>query len=367
MNEGRVLLLFLGDEPGWMRIADGRSIARGANFDTLTFDPEVDDPETVILVVPASDVALHWAELPAGLAPAQAMAAARIMASEVSAEPLETTHIAIGRADEDGQRCVAITANAKMAGWLTEAAALGIDPDGTIPEPLLLASPETGVRTFRRAGLDVVRGRTRAFAAEAEIAAMLLGDEPNELVSVEDFERDLGKVLADAPLNLRQGDYAKRRQWKLDKSYIRRVVLLAATILLATLLIQVTMIARYSFAADALEREAVERARDAIPGNVEIVDPEGQLRERLAELGGGPGYGEQANAAFAAIRDTAGVELQAMIYDANNTLQLTAAAPGQPELEALQQRMMAAGLIVAPGAVRDAGGLQIAEFAVSAP
>ncbi len=367
MSEGKFLLLFLGDEPGWMRVVDGHSVARKPGFDTLAFDPEASEPETVILVVPGSDVALHWADIPAGLAPAQAMAAARIMASEVSAEPLEASHIAIGLADEEGRRFLAITARAEMAGWLAEAATLGIDPDMIIPEPLLLAAPETGVRTFSRAGLAVVRGRIRAFAAEPDIAALLIGAEESEPVSVEDFERDLGDVLAASPLNLRQGDYAKRRQWNLDKTYIRRVALLAATVLLVTLLIQLTMIARYSFAADALEREAVARARDAIPGTVEIVDPEGQLRTRLAELGGGPGYGEQASAAFAAIRDTAGVELQAMVYDTNNNLQLTAAAPGQPELEALHQRMMAAGLIVTPGAVRDAGGLQIGEFTVRAP
>lgn len=367
MSEGNFLLLFLGDEPGWMQIADGRSIARKPGFDTLTFDPETDAPETVILIVPGSDVALHWAEIPAGLAPAQAMAAARIMASEVSAEPFERSHIAIGQADDEGRRWLGITARAKMDIWLAEAAALGIDPDRVIPEPMLIAPPETGVRIFGRAGLNVVRGKARAFAAEPDIAALLIGDDESEPVRVEEFEKDLGAVLAGAPLNLRQGDYAKRRRWKLDKTYIRRVALLAATVLLVTLLIQLTMIARYSFAADALEREAVDRARDAVPGTVEITDPEAQLRVRLGELGGGPGYGELANAAFAAIRDTAGIELQAMIYDTTNSLQLTAAAPGQAELEALQQRMMAAGLIVTPGAVRDAGGLQIAEFTVSAP
>lgn len=367
MSEGRFLLLFLGEEPGWMRIADGHSVARKAGFDTLIFDPEADEPETVILVVPGSDTALRWADIPATLAPAQAMAAARIMAGEVSAEPFENSHIAISPADEEGRRFLAITAKTKMDAWLAEAAALGIDPDRIIPEPLLLAPSGEGVRIFRRAGMDIVRGQTRVFAAEPEIASLLIGDEVAEQLSAEDFERDLDAVLTDASLNLRQGDYAKRRQWKLDKSYIRRVALLAAAILLVTLLIQLTMIARYSFAADALEREAVDRARDAIPGSVEITDPEAQLRARLGELGGGPGYGEQAGAAFAAIRDTAGVELQAMVYDTNNALQLTAAAPGQPELEALQQRMMAAGLMVTPGAMRDAGGLQIGEFTVRAP
>ncbi|RED15799.1 type II secretion system protein GspL [Parasphingopyxis lamellibrachiae] len=367
MSEERFLLLFLGEEPGWMRLAGGRCVARKPGFDTLAFDPDTDDPEMVILVVPGSDVALHWADIPAGLAPAQTMAAARIMADEVSAEPLEATHIAFGQADEEGHRWLAVTARAKMDSWLGAAAALGIDPDGIVPEPVLMAPPETGVHVFRRAGLCSVRGQTRAFAAEPEIAALLIGDEPSEALGAEDFEGEVGAMLADAPLNLRQGDYAKRRQWKLDNAYVRRVALLAATILLVTLLIQLTMIARYSFAADALEREAMERARDAIPGTVEIVNPETQLRAQLAGLGGGPGYGEQASAAFAAIRDTAGVELQAMIYDADNTLQLTAAAPGQAELQALQQRMIAAGLLVTPGAVRDAGGLQIGEFTVNAP
>lgn len=367
MSEGRFLLLFLGEEPGWMRVADGRCIARKPGFDMLAVDPEADEPETAILVVPGSDVALHWSDIPAGLAPAQIMAAARIMAGEVSAEPLEATHIAVGRADEEGHRWLAVTARAKMDGWLGEAAALGIDPDGIVPEPLLIAPPETGLRIFDRAGLRSVRGQTRAFGAEPEIVTLLVGDEPCETLSSEDFEGEVGTMLADTPLNLRQGDYAKRRRWKLDRAYIRRIALLAATILLVTLLIQLTMIARYSFAADALEREAMERARDAIPGTAQIVDPEAQLRARLAELGGGAGYGEQASAAFAAIRDTAGVELQAMIYDADNNLQLTAAAPGQAELEALQQRMMAAGLTVTPGAVRDAGGLQIGEFTVRAP
>ncbi|MGP1281566.1 MAG: type II secretion system protein GspL [Parasphingopyxis sp.] len=368
MSDDHFLILFLGAEPGWLRIAEGRKVARRAGFDALPAqDSESGESETKILVVPGSDVAIHWAEIPAGLAPAQAMAAGRIMAGGVSADPLETQHVAIGRPEADDERCLAIVSRAKMDAWLVEAAALGVDPDMIVPEPLLLAPPEIGVRTFRHAGLDTVRGPKRAFAAEPELAAMLLADEAIEPLTADDFERELAGAIADAPLNLRQGDYAKRRRWKIDANYVRRVALLAATILLVTLLIQLTMIARYSFAADALEREIAERARDAIPGTVEIVDPDAQLRDRLYGLGGGPGYGELANAAFGAVRDTAGVELQAMIYDANNNLQLTAAAPGEPELVALQQRMIAAGLLVTPGAVRDGGGRQIAEFTVTAP
>ncbi|MGP1351730.1 MAG: type II secretion system protein GspL [Parasphingopyxis sp.] len=364
----RYLLIFLGEEPGWMRIADGRTLVRQSGFDTLPEpDEDGDEPETVTLVVPGSEVALHWAEIPAALAPAQAGAAARIMAEEVSAERFETQHVATGPADADDERPLAIVSRARMDDWLAEAETLGLDPDIVIPEPLLIAPPETGVRTLRKAGIDIVRGPKRAFAAEPDIAALLIADEPVEPITAEYMERGLGTVLAAPPLNLRQGDYAKRRRWKLDTGYLRRVALLAAAVLLVTLLIQLTMIARYSFAADAVEREIAERARDAIPGNVEIVDADAQLRGRLSELGGGPGYGELANAAFGAIRDTAGVELQSIVYADDNSLQLTAAAPGQAELTALQQRMAAAGLIVTPGGVRDGGGRQIADYVVRAP
>ncbi|WP_299328431.1 type II secretion system protein GspL [Parasphingopyxis sp.] len=364
----RYLVIFLGDEPGWMRIADGRTLVRRSGLDDVpAADEDSDEPERVALVVPGSEVALHWAEIPATLAPAQARAAARIMADEVSAEPLEAQHIAAGPADEDDERCLAIVSRERMTAWLAEAEVLGLDPDLVIPEPLLIAPPEAGVRTLRQAGMDVVRGPKRAFAAEPDIAALLIGDEAIEPITAEDVERDLGSTLSEPPLNLRQGDYAKRRRWTIDAGFIRRVALLAATILLVTLLIQLTMIARYSFGADALEREVADRARDAIPGNVEIGDPDAQLRARLAELGAGPGYGELANAAFGAVRDTAGVELQSIIYAADNSLQLTAAAPGQPELDALQQRMAAAGLLVTPGGVRDGGGRQIADYVVRAP
>ncbi|MEM8695335.1 MAG: type II secretion system protein GspL [Pseudomonadota bacterium] len=361
------LLVFLGGEPGWMRVVDDGGIVRDVGYDSLPQpDPDADDPDVVLLVVPGNDVALHWAEMPAALSTAQAMAAGRIMAGEVSAEPLDGLHVATGQADGADERWLALVTRIQMTDWLAQAAALGLDPDIVIPEPLLLAPPKSGVRTFRRAGMDIVRGPTRAFAAEPELAAMLIAEEPIEPLTVEHFDREIADVLADVPLNLRQGDFAKRRRWKIDARYAKRMALLAATILLVTLLIQLTMIARYSFAADALERQAVERARDAIPGSIDVVDPEGQLRDRLYGLGGGPGYGELASAAFAAARDTAGVELQAMIYDTNNTLQLIAAAPGEPELAALQQRMIASGLMVTPGAVRDGGGRRIGEFTVTA-
>ncbi len=369
MSEAGYLLVFLGGQLGWMRVLDGAIVARAAGFETLPDADGLDGEraETVVLVVPGVDVTFHWEDIPADLAPAQAEAAARVKAAEISPEPLDRLHFALGKADTRGRRAIALVARSRMEDWLAEAAGLGIDPDWVVPEPMLIAPPETGLKRFRRAGLDNVRGPERAFAAEREIAALLMDGEEIVVMATEDFDREVGDVLEDGPLNLRQGLFRKRRPWKVESGAVRRIAMLVGAILLATLLIQLVLIARYNFAADALEREAIARARDVIPGNVEIVDPEAQLRERLYGIGAGPGYGEVAGAAFVAVRDTAGVELQALVFQSDNSLQLTAAAPGQPELSALQQRLTELGLAVTPGAMRDGGGRQIGEFTVRAP
>ncbi|QLC21289.1 general secretion pathway protein GspL [Parasphingopyxis sp. CP4] len=364
---GNYLVVFLGAQSGWMRLVDGRSVVRQSGLESLpTSDEQGDEAETSVLVVPGTDVATHWTKIPGGLTTAQERAAARIAAEELSAEPLSRQHLAVGSAEGD-ERCIGLASRANMDAWLAQAADYGFDPDLVVPEPFLLCPPDDGARILSNGDDSIVRGANRAFVAEANIAALLLGDTPLENITSEQFEGEIGEALEKLPLNLRQGDYAKRRQLKLDPGFVRRIAIIAAAILAVTLLIQLTMIARYSFAADALERETVEAARDAIPGTVEITDPDAQLRARLNALGGGAGYGEIASATFTAVRETAGVELQALIFDVDGGLQVTAAAPGEAELVAFQQRMMASGLLVAPGAIRDGGGRQIAEYRVSAP
>lgn len=361
------LLVFLGEAPGWLRLAEGRIVARGDAPESIPPGDE-DDPERVVLVVPGSEVAVHWVELPPDLAPAQARGAARLLASEVSAQPLDAVHVALGPLLEgETERCMALVAEERMRHWLEEAQAIGCDPDAVVPEPLLVLPPEAGVRVFKRAGLDNVRGIRRAFAAEPEIAALLVGEEPIETCDAEAFEAGIPAALAALPVDLRQGAFAKRRRWTIDWANIRRLAALAAGILLVTLLIQLVMIAHYSFAAAAVEHETRELAREVLPGDAEIADPAAQLDERFRTMGGGPGYGAIAGAVFTAVRDTGGAELQSLVYRADGSLAISVATPGDAELAAFQQRLSGAGLAVEPGAVRDAGGRRIGDFTVRAP
>lgn len=368
MSEERFLLLFLGADPGWLRLADGRVIARGAELAAAP-PPAAEEgaPERVVLVTPGVDAAIHWADIPASLSPPQAAGAARIMASEVSAQPLDSLHVAVGPSVEgDNERCLAIVAEEHMAAWLAEAQALGHDPDRVVPEPLLLLAPEEGLRRFSRAGMDNLRGRKRAFTVEPELGALLLGDSAVEPVDAERFEAELGEALLAAPVNLRQGRFAKRRRWRIDWLLVRRLVAIAGGILLVTLLVQLTLITKYSFAADRLELETANRAREALPSVDASADIGAQLGAALDTAGGGASYSAIAGAVFAAVRETPEAEVQSVIFQPDRSLQLEVSAPSQAELDALVQRMTAAGLAVEPGATRDGGGRRIGAFIVRA-
>src|SRR3546814_7192178 len=70
--------------------------------------------------------------------------------------------------------------------------------------------------------------------------------------------------MSTPPVNLRQGAFAKRRQWKVEWPLVRRMAWLVAGILLLTLAIQVASIFRYTFAADALEAETAAVAASVL-------------------------------------------------------------------------------------------------------
>lgn len=362
---GDFLLLFVADglapSRGWMRLRGGQVVARaGAG----AVPPPIADAadERIVLIVPGEDVVLHWIELPA-LSPPQAIAAARLMASEVSAAPVERLHVALGAAG-GGARAMALVAPERMAAWLAQAQALGFDPDAILPEPLLLLPPEAGVVRWERDGLHLLRGAAVALAAEPALGALLV-DAP--VVDIDDavVEAGLGAALTVPAIDLRQGAFARRRRWRIDWPLVKRLALLGGGIVLAILAVQIVLILKYDLAAGRLEGEVAEVARGALPRAGTIADPPAQLAGRLAALrGSGAGFSATSAAVFTAVRDTANVELAALAFDPNGTLRITATAADAADIAALARRIEAAGFAVDSGDVRPGGGRQIAEIAV---
>lgn len=370
MSAGRLLLLFAGDgdaraSDGWLELEDGAVTARGDSWVTAPADRPGAVRRKVVIVAPGQQVALHWIELPS-LSPAQARAAARMTAAEISLDPVDRLHVALGARQADGFHPIAVVAADRMAGWLGEAQALALDPDHVVPEPMLIPPPEAGERHWALPHAIVARGPTSGYTVEPDLAA-LLDDDGVEPVDTATVESGLADLLDPPPLDLRQGAFARRRRWRIDWAQARRLAIVAGAILLATLAIQAALILRYAIAADRTEAEIETVARTVLPRATALPNPPAQLRERLADLrGGGLGYGTVAGLLFDAVRATPDVELGALQFDRDGTLTATILATGAPAIAALEARLDAAGLDADTAPPRSGGGRQISELTVRA-
>ncbi|HMJ93785.1 MAG TPA: type II secretion system protein GspL [Allosphingosinicella sp.] len=358
-----VSLIFLGREggfEGWLRLEEGEGTARGQGF------PHASDGARIAAIVPGDSVTLYWLDLPAGLAPAQAAAAARLAAAEHSAQPSGELHVAIGPAGgEDGLRCVGLVSATVMAEWMARLAEAGLDPDLVVPETLLLPRGADGFTRYERGTLSLCRGATEAFAAEPDLADLVLAGRPVTLIDGDAFEAGLAEAVANPALDLRQGLFARRPSWQVDRTLVRRLALLVLLILVATLAIQVAAILRYTYAADALEAEARTVAAAALPRATGIGEASADLDARLAELrGGGIGFTAIAAPVFAAIRDTANAEMAALAFNPDGSLRVTVQADTPATISAVVGRIEAAGLAVEGGVLRSGGGRQISDLMV---
>ena len=369
MSGARFLLLYLGagDEGPWLRLDDGRVVDRGEGFASIPVpdaDPEV--AETVVGIVPGADVAIHWVDLP-DLAEAQAAAAARLMASEVSAERLDNLHVALSvRRSGGDERIMGVVGADRMAAWIAEGQAAGFDPDALVPETLLLEPPSEGLVTTQSGPLLLARGKRQAFAVEPEMLPLLGDGARLTPITADEVEARLGAVLASWPLDLRVGAFKKRRRWRIDWPLVRRLALLAGACFLVNALIQLTLIARYNEDADRAEARTAAVARTALPRNTRIRDPQAQLAERLSTLrGGGIGLTATLGGLFEALRTAPNVEVQALQFDPSGTLRVTLSAVSGGDLGLVGTALAARGLVAEPGDIRAAGGRQIVEYRIT--
>ena len=320
---------------GWLLVEGGAVTARGGAGDEVVAGPGV----ATALAVPGAEVAIHWLDLAENLAPAQAAPAARLMLADASAESLAFMHVAVGR-PEHGLTPVAVVPVTLMTDWSST------DPDLILPSPLLLIPPAQGLvrHDGGRAAPDY-RGQGAAFSVEPELAALLAGGAEVTMIDEERFEAGLGQALAAPVINLRQGAFARRRQWVVDKGSVRRVALLALALVAATLILQVATIMRYAFAADRLEAEAARIGASAPAA--------GDAR---------PGFGPIASILFDSVRAIPNVELTRIDYRADGSLSAIVQADSPATLAIFRRHVEASGLRVEAGALQSGGPRPSAEL-----
>ncbi len=343
----------------WLRLEGGLVTARGQGLPP----PDRDAGET-IAVVPGTAVVLHWIELPA-LATAQALAAARLLAADVSGTAMADTHVAVGDADAAGWRPLALVDRATMAGWVATLAA-----DRIVPLPLLLPAADDAiaggfVTVLTDGGIDNARGHRLAFAAEPALTAMLLAGQNVRTIDRAGLESQLATALATLPINLRQGDFAVARPWRIDRRRLRRIGLMAAAAAVLWLAGDVAALFRYGVAADRAELQLADAARAVLPRGTAIDAPRAQVAARLASLGGdGQGFSALAAPLLAGMRDRPATTLQSLQYAPDTGLALVVGTPAAEDARAIVAGMAAAGVDASAGAPRDDGGAPVTDIVV---
>jgi general secretion pathway protein L len=366
-----MLLLFLHADapPEWWQLdAAGRILARGAG----TPPPAVLIADTSLIVVPPADsVSLHRITLP-NLAPAQAQAAARLMASELAAAPIETLHTAIGShatdPGADGQRWLAITSADAMAGWLASLDAMGLAPAALVsaalvPAPLLLPADADSAVAWPLGPLLLVRAAMadgqHAFAAEPELAEALLRVAPRLL----DAEAVAKHAVRPPALDLLQGRFARRQPWRAPPGQLRRLAVLAASAALLLVAGDAARLWQATRAADAAAQTRDSLAATLLPPGTPVTDARAQVVARAASASAG-GFSRLAAPLLAALESRPGVSLAALEADATSlSAALETASPG--DVAAITAALEATGLSAVAGLPRGSAGLLQIELKVS--
>lgn len=260
-----------------------------------------------LLVVPATELSLHWLPLKAAT-PAQARAAATHRLAGRLAQTAQALTIEVGTGE--ASRWVAVFTEAARTGWLARAAAHGFAPDAVVPDCLLLPAVADGDPPVVAGDghLVRVRGHDFAFSAEPALAAVILGGELP--ASAEDAGRLQALLLAGAtrPIEL---DLAPPKAGAGGRREVptRRLLALAAAVLLAPLLVLAAQALRHELGVARAETRADQALLALAPGATGPGRPLARARAELARRQAPDRFGVLASALVEAQSQVPGTRL----------------------------------------------------------
>jgi general secretion pathway protein L len=181
-------------------------------------------PATTLLV-PSEAVLLLGVDLPLP-SRAKRLAALPFAVEDRIADPLDAVHLVLGPAVAERRYLVAVVRHAQMAEWIALADAAGIGGAAFVPDSLILPAPVEGwsveiagtralVRAADGTGFAVPAAMlVAAWEAAGRPAVQAIGDPLPEVIAGQGTAfppAPLAERVAAAPIDLRQGIYARRR------------------------------------------------------------------------------------------------------------------------------------------------------------
>ena len=356
-------LVWLHDSPrnGHLSVLlgpEGEVLAR----ETLHPAPEPDAPaapaaaERVWAIVPGTDVRILW--LPMSVRnPVQAQAAARVLAADELAEPVERLHIAIGTDSLAAERLVAVTAPERMHGWLTQMQALGLHADGMIPDCLALPAPDEGTLVAEWEGDWLVRASQLAFRAAPGLGRHLVDAARSHFLrDAEAVEAAIRDGMATPAVNLLQYDFAPRSLAPGQPS--RRLLWrLLAALQLSPLALLLVDALRYQRAVEQLQQGDAARIDRALPGRPGSLNAQAWLRQVAGQQRQAYGMSGTLSRISSAVMATPDSHLQALHVDADGLATATVLHPDEAALQAMLARLQSGGDAARGEATRPDGAI----------
>lgn len=370
MSSRDALIVQLPEKAGapcrWTRVIDGARTQAGEGADWLAACgiAALPDKARVMLVPPAAAVSLHWIAHP-DLPPRQGRAAARLAALSGAIPPADQLFAVADDNDDPAKpHIVAVAARADVQAWLLWAQHHGLDPDIIVPAPLLLPEPEAGFVRGVVAGDTILRGTHIALPQDMALPS-LVGDAAVVDISPDVVERRAIAALDAPPLDMRQGDFAKRVGPALDGRRLRRIAMWSAIILFLCLAMILTLIAKQYMEASRLDRESVALAQQVLPGASDAEQAAMELEARLAARGAGErAFTAPLGALFAAMQDAPGVALTSLSRDPDGMVRATLAAAKADDINVVLLALQAAGFTITATPSQDPGGRTLADITV---
>lgn len=370
MSSRDALIVFLPERDEvpahWMRVIDGAPVqsGEGANWLAACGIAALPEQARVLLVPPAALVTLHWIAHPE-LPVRQGRAASRLAALTAGLLPADQLFAATDE-NEDPARphVVAIASRVDMQHWLLWAQHHGLDPDIIVPAPLLLPEPDGGFARGAVTGDMILRGEDIALTADMALPE-LVGDAAIVDVAPGTIEGRAVAALDKPPLDMRQGDFAKRVRRAVDRQALGRIALWTGLILLVSLLIALVGIVRQNMEASRLDRDSLALAQQVLPNASDAAQAQVEMEGQLAARGaGGRAFTAPVAGLLAAMQDAPGVALTSLSRDPDGMVRATLAAAKADDINIVLLALQAAGFTITATPSQDPGGRTLADITV---
>jgi general secretion pathway protein L len=347
------------DNPVVWQVADG--VWQDAGFlHDATFDP---GEATVMAVASPVVTRCIWSLLP-DLEPKQAEGVARIRASEESLGPV---HSAARHLGED-KVVTATIATAEMERGLSRLMLAGLNPDIVIPLPLALSRPEQIVAA-EFDGIALLRGPEVAAPDEPLFRNLLVAQSEVETLG-NDAVRNMLLQACEAPLlNLRQGPFVKREQRTLatdsQREWIKRLV---AGLAVASLLLALVTLGKYSIATNAENDRALAAAQKIDPSIIDVEQAEVQVNRALQQRGQAAGRFVPLSAGlWRTVKASPNVSVRELRYGADGILTVVLAAPDANSVNRALVAIQQDGYRITATPRQDASGATLVDMTMRMP